>query len=298
MIIGCPKCGFEQPEVDYCANCGVNVRAFKPKKPPLKDRLFRNSYFYLALMILLLSGTTFFIKENWFPAEKRVYTFVPSSYQENLAESEKSNWENDDTQASNESPSQREPASKAIVEESAPRLEVLVARVPTTSLAYIVGQEILPEDLKRMKSYPIRKALEAKDLAALEDAKILYTLNYVILAQQDPLVVQQYLFDAAAQDEIGFKLTTAVDSYRNDQLIFLLRLTQNFYVDKVVHREDQALRVQIGEQQSRIITGVLPHKPLSPREKVLLQSGYLGMMNTPEFQSSEHTFIIVLTYKY
>ncbi|MCB0349251.1 MAG: hypothetical protein KDD37_10465 [Bdellovibrionales bacterium] len=251
-------------------------------------------------MLLVLAGTALFVKENWFSSEKKVYTFVPSSYQETLATNETSDWESDPSEEVNQESSNdvRQPASKAVAEERAPQLEVLVASIPTSSLAYIVGKEILPEDLRKFQSYRLRKAIDAKDLASLEDTTILYTLNYVILAQQDPLVIQQYVFDAAAQDELGFKLMTAVDSYRNDQLIFDVALTQNFYVGKTVHREDQALRLQIGEQQSRILTGILPRKPLSEREKILLQGGYLGLMNAPEFQSGENSFIIVLTYKY
>lgn len=304
MIIGCPKCGFEQPKIEYCANCGVDMRTFKPKKLPLKDRLFKNSNFYIALIFLVLVATGIFVKENWFPSEKRIYTFVPSSYQENLANSkEESTWSEEDTPAAatTDSDTARDPASNeaaAKTESEAPSLQVYIVSIPVSSLAYIVGQEILPEDLKEFRSYSVRRALEAKDLTTLEDTNVLYTLKYVILAQQDPLVIQQYIYDNIAQDEIGFKLSTAVDSYRNDQLIFMMRLTQNFYVGKAVERRDHDLRLEIGEKQSRIITGILPHKVLNTREKALLQSGYLGLMNSPEFQSGEQTFIIVLTYKY
>ena len=301
MMMSCPKCGFEQPKIEYCANCGVDMRTFKPKKAPLKDRLFKNSYFYIALMLLVLIATGIFVKENWFPSEKRIYTFMPTSYQENLERNEEVlNEEQPKAVAISDTESARVPASseptaKAVAE--APSLQVYIASIPVSTLAYIVGQEVSHDDLKTIRSYGLRGAIDADYLKKLQDTNVLYTLKYVILAQQDPLVIQQYLYDSVAQDEIGFKLSTAVDSYRNDQLIFVMRLTQNFYVDKVVQRLDQDLRVEIGEKQSRIITGVLPHKQLNAREKTLLQSGYLELMNTPEFQSGETTFIVVLTYK-
>jgi hypothetical protein len=30
-MISCPKCGFEQPQDQFCAKCGVNMESFKPK---------------------------------------------------------------------------------------------------------------------------------------------------------------------------------------------------------------------------------------------------------------------------
>jgi hypothetical protein len=300
MIIGCPKCGFEQPEIEYCANCGVNIHAFKPKKKPLKDRLLKNSYFYLSLILVILIGTLFFVKENWFPSEKRIYTFVPASYQETLSK-EESTWAEDEvttTAASADAP--RAPASKtaAVEKEQAPKLEVYAVSIPISSLAFIVGQEITADSLKTLRSYGVRKPLEEKDLNALEDTTIPYKTEYVVHAFQEPLMIHQTIFDPQANDDIGFILSASIDSYKNHQVIFTINLKQNFYVDKAVQTEEQDLKLEIGEKQSRIITGILPHKPLNEREKTLLQGGYLGLMNSPEFQSGDNTFVLVLTYKY
>lgn len=49
-MINCPKCGFNQPKDQYCANCGVDMINFKPEKPGLLKSIVNSSAFYLTVL--------------------------------------------------------------------------------------------------------------------------------------------------------------------------------------------------------------------------------------------------------
>ncbi len=55
MLINCPRCGFQQPKDQYCAQCGVDMDAFKPVVPPLWKRVFGNHLVQLGLLLLIAS---------------------------------------------------------------------------------------------------------------------------------------------------------------------------------------------------------------------------------------------------
>lgn len=50
MILNCPRCGFSQPEDQYCAQCGVNMQSFRPAEKTLFKKLSEN----LTLQVFLL----------------------------------------------------------------------------------------------------------------------------------------------------------------------------------------------------------------------------------------------------
>lgn len=50
MIIQCPRCGFSQPEDQYCAQCGVNMQSFQRKEKPFVKKILEN----LAAQVLVL----------------------------------------------------------------------------------------------------------------------------------------------------------------------------------------------------------------------------------------------------
>ena len=51
----CPKCGFLQPPDRFCAKCGVDTENYTPPKTPLLARIFRNTYFRLFAVTLIVA---------------------------------------------------------------------------------------------------------------------------------------------------------------------------------------------------------------------------------------------------
>ena len=57
MLIQCPRCGFSQPEDQYCAQCGVNMQSFQKKEKPFLKKIFEN----LGVQVLVLVISAVFI---------------------------------------------------------------------------------------------------------------------------------------------------------------------------------------------------------------------------------------------
>ena len=53
MIIECPRCHFKQPQDQYCANCGVDMLAYKPVETPTHEKVLRSGVFQFFIVIIL-----------------------------------------------------------------------------------------------------------------------------------------------------------------------------------------------------------------------------------------------------
>jgi hypothetical protein len=53
MLIKCPKCGFSQPQDQYCAQCGVDIINFKAPQPSAATKLFKDPVLHLGLVVLI-----------------------------------------------------------------------------------------------------------------------------------------------------------------------------------------------------------------------------------------------------
>lgn len=58
MMQNCPKCGFSQPKDKYCANCGLDIEAYKPAPEPLLTRLKKNTWLQIGVVVAVVFGLT------------------------------------------------------------------------------------------------------------------------------------------------------------------------------------------------------------------------------------------------
>lgn len=52
MLMNCPRCGFSQPKDQYCAQCGVDMQAFKPKSVPLSKKIFQSPKTHVFILLV------------------------------------------------------------------------------------------------------------------------------------------------------------------------------------------------------------------------------------------------------
>ena len=55
MMVICGKCGFYQPHDRYCANCGIDMLAYRPARKPLFKRLISNTAFQGFLVVATIA---------------------------------------------------------------------------------------------------------------------------------------------------------------------------------------------------------------------------------------------------
>lgn len=67
MLTNCPRCGFSQPQDQYCAQCGIDMQSFKPKELPFFKKLVSSTSFQLGVLILVTLIAAQFISKRYSP---------------------------------------------------------------------------------------------------------------------------------------------------------------------------------------------------------------------------------------
>lgn len=68
MILNCPRCGFSQPEDQYCAQCGVNMQSFRPAEKSFVKKLSENILLQVLGLILIAGlGGSYIIQSGTSP---------------------------------------------------------------------------------------------------------------------------------------------------------------------------------------------------------------------------------------
>lgn len=64
MMVSCPRCGFQQPQDRYCAQCGVDMDSYKPQAAPWYQTFFKSTAVQLTLLVAVAGGGAFYVFQN------------------------------------------------------------------------------------------------------------------------------------------------------------------------------------------------------------------------------------------
>lgn len=64
MLVNCPKCGFSQPNDQYCAQCGVDMATYRPAKPGLIKRALKSPFTYVVLAVCLIGIAFLYVQDS------------------------------------------------------------------------------------------------------------------------------------------------------------------------------------------------------------------------------------------
>ena len=64
MMVNCPKCGFSQPQDQYCAKCGVDMTVFRPVAKPLLSQILGSTIVQIAALAIVGLAVLFYIRHQ------------------------------------------------------------------------------------------------------------------------------------------------------------------------------------------------------------------------------------------
>jgi hypothetical protein len=64
MMVNCPKCGFSQPQDQYCASCGVDMLTFKPAQKSFLIRMATNTLLQMAVVSITIFVVFAYVRER------------------------------------------------------------------------------------------------------------------------------------------------------------------------------------------------------------------------------------------
>lgn len=64
MLINCPRCGFSQPKDRYCAQCGVDMDAFKPAQVSWFKKIIDNTLIQVSLVFAIAIFAGFYLYQQ------------------------------------------------------------------------------------------------------------------------------------------------------------------------------------------------------------------------------------------
>lgn len=64
MMVNCPRCGFSQPEDQYCAQCGVDMLNYQPARKPLWRRIAASTIFQVFVLAVVVTLVFSYAREK------------------------------------------------------------------------------------------------------------------------------------------------------------------------------------------------------------------------------------------
>lgn len=91
MLVECPRCHFNQPQDHYCARCGVDMSAYKPKEVPVFTKVVKGGVFQFFMVVFLGFGVTYFVvrtdqPQKWIQRINRFASVSPKTNSQALTE--------------------------------------------------------------------------------------------------------------------------------------------------------------------------------------------------------------------
>lgn len=321
-MIVCPNCGFQQPKDLFCAKCGINMDTYIPKDRSFIQKIVESSFFYIVLLCIVVSVTTFFTYEkilvyledkgsdplssqiDYIPIEKIPpkkdlqqleisETFQPSPQLPQggflLEENAKSQFVEDQTQE-----------SSAVDQFSSGVIRVYFVALPSSST-------LLQTAELRGGQYGVISDF-AGSFASIpgENKNVLTQRSWRVSPSTSP---QSNIFSLrtgeSEEDNPYGQIGIIMDLTINEILETSVMLQPSVNIFLVEGDENNARRVQdlqsldlinLNRGDAVFIFGLLPHRPPSLVERDLLPESLLSVMQSEDFLESLTEFFIVIEY--
>ena len=153
MINKCPKCGFGQPQDQYCAKCGVDMIAYKAPPQPLMKKLAENLFIQLVMILFLGTGIVFWLRQNSIQSTQARVEFLKGSNLQLESSESRNQFEQESRQIEDLSGSEVPPttilsasselSSQELNSASKPEVKIFFMQVSTSTLNKWLEDETL-----------------------------------------------------------------------------------------------------------------------------------------------------------
>lgn len=301
----CPRCGFEQPQDRFCAQCGLDVERYKPSTRSALVALSGSVPFRTVTVVVLglLSGWLIYQRKRL-----PVVATTPLQVQEAVPESAPA--PNTPTAASpvapaesgRQSPSVANKNSTPPAEEKSETQKTAAVRVSGLKISAVavptVGLTALLENSKSVGSSGSAKALWLKSLSLnqskLRDSDWNELESALLILQDSPVTWDKMLADSGA--ELG--LLVVVQPPASDPSRFSIKIERHLRETKGEPKEpfnwsvDDLVVTQPGE--ALVLSSILPRRKLHSDEIPLLNSPLFRVMETREYQEGLLEVLLVI----
>ncbi len=328
-MVSCPKCHFTQPKDQFCANCGIDMLAFRPAQPPMHVRLAKNWIFQVGAFVLTLIVAIVLIRaqhraqfaegfaaleqvtskhKNFLskkPMDKKFAQTVTNEDSQNDSSAEKVETTAlpsiaESTQASTTALAKVDASPTDSPSPFPTRLKLVFAELNRGTFAAILGDS---RNVASFGAYFSGLLPEHDSKADLSGINILDSASDLQIKLNQPIVVFKGSRDPQLEQNMG--LTTQITpTFIDDQGAHLqievkrtLRappggggpIVEETFQEQVVLKKDA----------KAYMSGLLPHRILNDEEARTLNSNptILKVLASTDFQNSNSEFVIFIEAK-
>lgn len=336
MLINCPRCGFQQPQDKYCAQCGVDMETYKPSRPPVWKRFFGNLAVQLSLLVFIAGGVGVVLyKKGQQDLERRagrLYSPVQINQSSTSPASSASSDLNKETSATNIEPThdaasktdtadkevafteaqghpttadktneKAKPESRSVASVSTPHLEVYYAEVSRRSLNNIVAASRTTGQFMNFNDYTAGILPNIEKFLSDSSVKV---LTKEIRPVEDTKTLQWFYGIKNRQEpdmEIG--LTTFFEISEIEGA----NLRGNFEIQRTwreqtgsgfeIQRKAFPAIFEIGAGTGFFMAGVMPLQSNLENDDELMSIDVYKILRSTQFRSSESEFVIFIKFE-
>ncbi len=309
-MITCPKCGFLQPEDQFCAKCGIDMLAFQPKRKPLLHRLFVSPSFHAFIIIVCVLAVIYYI----FQTEQRKIRRQRSQFAQ-LTETHSVESRDEVVESARSTSTPVTTSKRSRPESSIEKRNMMAADTsdsgpssdPGTAPPLKPSFEVIFVEMKKNYLDELLESIETKMIYTTSSAGLIPQFQEVIQdgrARQFLTILQQsvekwtsskeYLeFSKGARDsvlekDVGFQFHIESAFSQADALLLSLKIVMEL---KEYQSGEPMIATQTFQEEFEIpkgaalfFAGFLPHRPLYKDEESSFRSSFLRILGSSDFQ--------------
>lgn len=307
MLINCPRCGFQQPQDTYCAQCGVDMTQFKPNRPPVWKRFFFNPLLQIFLFLVVITSAFLFLykgtendlsaRENFLRSSVQVRSSAPVGQAQAVVVeeeiSELASEESTQVTAERNTPPQETPPPPTLP--ALGELQIDYLEVSTPTLNALIESSRQRGQFMNFPDYAAGIIANYAQVAPQISAEKLDTKAKKLnrehnLLQWDHTVSHE-------NDVLGltsfFEIVEATPQVLRGNLE--IQRSWRETGDDLIQKKSFPAIFELAPDSAFFVTGVIPQNP-GPDEEELAKVAPFKILKSPKYRSGESELVIIFRY--